>query len=106
MNTLAEKNRASVGTTHGTRRIEAGGAAADWRARLLADLCDGPEGTQLRRLMNERNARRSAIANDRHAHRQTRTSPSQCARAIGALRRLRAIRTAAPGETARYELRI
>src|SRR5439155_22870256 len=84
--------------------IEAGGAGGDWRVRLLADLCAGPEGTKLRRLVNERNARSHADANN-STHRQTRTSPSSCARAIGALRRLRAIRTAAPSETARHELR-
>ena len=55
--------------------------------------------------MNERDARSHADAN-KTTHRQTRPSPSQCARAIGALRRLRAIRTATPGETARHELRI
>src|SRR5205823_2368633 len=105
MNTLAEKNRTWARTHHGTRRIEAGGAGGDWRVRLLADLCAGPEGTKLRRLVNERNARSHADANN-STHRQTRTSPSSCARAIGALRRLRAIRTAAPSETARHELRI
>jgi len=104
MITLAEKNRTSLRTKqragNGT-----GGAAGDWRVRLLADLCSGPEGTRLRRLVNERTARSNAGATN-SPHRQTRTSPSSCARAIGALRRLRAIRTAAPAETARHELRI
>jgi hypothetical protein len=105
MITLAEKSRTLVRTKQRACN-ESGRPTVDWRARLLADLCDGPEGTKLRRLMNERNGRSLVIADARPAHRQTRTSPSQCARAIGALRRLRAIRTAAPAETARHELRI
>ena len=105
MITLAEKNRTTARTRQDTRRIEGGASGGDWRARLLTDLCSGPEGTRLRRLVNERTARSNAGATN-SAHRQTRTSPSSCARAIGALRRLRAIRTAAPAETARHELRI
>jgi len=99
MITTAEKNRASVRTKQAT-------SGGDWRVQLLADLCAGRDGAKLRRLVNERNARSSALTSHHAAHRQPRTSPSQCARAIGALRRLRAIRTAAPGDTARHELRI